>query len=212
MSVGEPKLLSYPIRLQWLGWETDTFCLQQAGWQISAEQNIERRSLRFALKYDGSNNRVYYNSPYDTPQNHNLYGMSEEIRFDYHTFHLGSSFDQYKQYDLLKHMRPIHVQLVNKMCIQVASAVPLNFSPIDSLPQFHTIEPKSIEDLILFAPNLVRTQEIIIPEKSVLDLMNEILKKQEPARHEYFTNKARDDKFQASPRQKVHAQIISLVA
>jgi len=193
MSVSHPTLLSYPIKLRWEGWETDTHKLQQYGWQLSAEQDPLRGLLRLAIK----NSRA------------KIYGISDITNFDYICYHKNKYMNYY---EFLSKIDPIEIQLASQMFLHIQQIGPMNFHPIDAQPQFTTLEPKSIEDLILFAPNLARTQEIIIPEKSVLDLMDEILKKQEPARHEYFTNKVRDDKFNVSPRQKVHAQIISLVA
>jgi hypothetical protein len=191
MSVGNPPLLSHPIRLHWAGWETDTHILQQCGWQISASQDQTYNRMQIAFKH----------------KDFRVYGISEFIDFNFHAYHLCNSVNQY---EILKYIRDLNVRCEIGQQIYLHVQGPVNFKPVDTLPQFTTLERNSIEDLIYFAPNLARTQEIIVPDKSVVELMEEILKKQDPARQKYFEDKVREDKF--SPRQKVHAQIISLVA
>lgn len=43
--------LNRPIRLEWAGWQTDTFRLGQMGWQISAEQDIQYNQIRLAINH-----------------------------------------------------------------------------------------------------------------------------------------------------------------
>lgn len=46
-----PKLLNRPVRVQWAGWETDTYQLGCAGWEISAQQDIHYNSMRIAINH-----------------------------------------------------------------------------------------------------------------------------------------------------------------
>jgi hypothetical protein len=43
------------LRLHWAGWETNTARLQQAGWQLSAEQDFYGNRMRIALRHEGMN-------------------------------------------------------------------------------------------------------------------------------------------------------------
>ena len=58
---------SYPVKVVWAGWETDTFKLATSGWQLAANQDIIRNRLSLVLKH---------------PQLQ-VYGYSGDIDFDY---------------------------------------------------------------------------------------------------------------------------------
>lgn len=45
------RFLNQPIRLLWAGWETDTLQLGRAGWQISAEQDVQYNRMRIAINH-----------------------------------------------------------------------------------------------------------------------------------------------------------------
>ncbi|MDJ0952535.1 MAG: hypothetical protein QNJ81_02530 [Acidimicrobiia bacterium] len=48
----EQRLLSRPIRVFWMGWETDTLKLQNAGWKIAVKQDIYRDYYTFLFRHD----------------------------------------------------------------------------------------------------------------------------------------------------------------
>lgn len=58
-----------------------------------------------------------------------------------------------------------------------------------------------------FAGPLIRTSEIIIPEESVPELLERILKLQQPARMDRIREELRGERRR---EQKFHAQIISM--
>ena len=45
---------SRPVQLNWMGWTTDTLRLQQAGWSMSAEQDISRMEMMLSLRHPHS--------------------------------------------------------------------------------------------------------------------------------------------------------------
>jgi hypothetical protein len=89
------------------------------------------------------------------------------------------------------------------------------FQPIDATPTLGTTKVSRMEDLVHFAAPLVRCNEVIIPEESVPELLDRILKLQQPARTERIREQMRNPEgmvIDAIPKQKFHAQIISLAA
>jgi hypothetical protein len=89
------------------------------------------------------------------------------------------------------------------------------FKEIDAMPQWSTETVRRLEDLAHFAAPLVRCNEVIIPDESVPELMERILKLQQPARTERIREQMRNPEgyeVSAIPKQKFHAQIISLAA
>ena len=93
-----------------------------------------------------------------------------------------------------------------------------NFSPVDMQPQMQSkTDIQTIEDMALFAGvALARTKEIVVDPATVADMMTQILKMQDPARKEYYEEQVRiagqsGQRIDAvRPRQKFHAQIVSL--
>ena len=188
------RLLSRPIKIIWDGWESDTYRLQQGGWEFSAEQMIERMSVRLAMR----NSRC------------RMYGFTNMVPVDF--FELASNSAAYSA--VVFHV----AHMASQLTIQTVEVQPLSYSPVDMMPQMMTGERKSIEDFGIFATPLVRTNEIILPEASVGELLDTILKKQAPDQKAYYEEKVRDARklgrtmgaMEAVPQQKFHAQIISL--
>lgn len=185
------RLLSQPVRLNWAGWTTDTFRLQQAGWSLSAEQNIERMQMTIALRNEREG----------------ISGITASV--DWNFFEYASGYRSC--------LPELPVRLMGRQVnINVMGENPYaNFRPIDAKPQFVPIqtERRTLEDLVHFAPAMARTQQIIVPEESVDDLMQRILDMQNTSRIERIRAEVREgERVQFTERQKFHAQIISLAA
>lgn len=89
------------------------------------------------------------------------------------------------------------------------------YGAVDMQPQM--IKVNDIEDLKIFAGCMARTQQLIVDPDDVNGMMERILELQDPARQEYYKQRLRESKIEgmerrASPRQKFHAQIVSLAA
>lgn len=192
LRMDEVRLLSRPLRLQWAGWETTTQRLQQQGWQLSAEQDFYGNRMRIAMKHDGMN----------------LLAMTPSFDFHYEA--------AARDYRYLQEL-PAHVvcAMGRDVRIHEAGRIDWCFKEIDAQPTFTTNKITRLEDLAHFAAPLVRCNEVIIPEESVPELMDRILKLQQPARTERIREEMRHPEglqLDAVPKQKFHAQIISLAA
>jgi hypothetical protein len=180
--------------VHWAGWETDTFRLQKAGWKISAEQDIMSNSMYLAMAHDGLGMRA----------------ISDRLVFNYHMAADGYRGMEYVR-DFVIQMRhvgrDIHVQTHGPMSF--------SFQPIDAMPTFTENRITKLEDLAHFAAPLVKTREIIIPQDSVPELLERILKLQQPARTDRIREQVRNPEgstWEAQPQQRMEAQIISMVA
>lgn len=185
-------LMSRPVRLNWAGWETDTYRLQQAGWQLSAHQNYHRMTMGIALQNEREGIR----------------GITGEIAWDFYKYRMD-------RMGLPEHLPELPVRLMShKIEVMHTMGNPFaDYRPIDAQPQFSQRRVSSLEDLVHFAPNLARTQQIIVPEETVDDLMARILEMQNTSRIERIRQEVREgDRVNFENRQKFHAQIISLAA
>lgn len=188
-------IYSAPIKLVWAGWETDTLRLQQAGWQLVAEQNVIYDSMRILMRHEGMQMQAFTD----------LFGF----RFRQALTDFDGSY-----------LRSITVPcqaMARRIDFHITGSIDWSAArPIDAYPQFRDREVRSLEDLVHFAPLLTRTNEVILSEAEVPDLLGEILKRQDPARQERLKAQLRADRegmqVAAVPRQTVHAQIISIAA
>jgi len=183
------RILSRPVKVYWAGWETDTYRLQQAGWELSAEQCIEARSIRMIIR-------------------HNEIGMigqtltSEwdyERMLDYGRFR-GNSYEEPERFLQMRHMGR-HIVVHNHG--------PMDFRPIDAQPQLCTDEIKDLDDLAHFATPMVRTKALVLTDATVDQLLERALELQEPAKQAYFEAQIREKSGQLPPH-RFAAQIISL--
>lgn len=186
---GGPRLLSRPVELHFAGWTSDTYRLQQAGWSIAVNEEPMYGFMSLALKH---------------PQL-NLFGSSDKFNLDYYK-HASYPMDP---------IGPINVRLASNFVMQSYSYKNdkdwSKYQAIDAAPQWIDSPIQSLNDMKIFAPNLVRTKEIIIPEYDVDDLLNMIIEKQQPAREQRIIQAVREDEMNR-PKQTFHAQIISLAA
>lgn len=185
--------LSMPMRVHFAGWESDTYRLQQNGWQLSAHEDFMYDGFQLAMRHE----------------QYGIHGLSARVPYEYRSM-MNSPLTR----DFGHAMPDVPVALASRFVSQIFGTDFTKFSPIDAQPQFDTRQIQYIEDFKLFAPNLVRTQEIIVPEYDVDQLLTMILEKQQPAREEYFKRQIEGQELTSlmKPRQKFHAQIISLAA
>lgn len=184
----DARVLSRPLKVEWAGWETNTYRLQQAGWKLSAEQDVYQNRLRLAMQHERMN----------------LYAMSRMTDFEFERF-ARSRFDE---------LPMIVMQAMGReVFIQEHGRIDWGFNAIDAKPCLADRKITRIEDLAHFAAPLVRCNEVIIPEESVPKLMERILELQQPARTDRIKEQMRSPEgYSTQPQQKFQAQIISLAA
>jgi hypothetical protein len=187
---GSPHLLSRPLQVEWAGLTSDTYRLQQAGWQLSAQQQTYDGRMSLMMMHPGVNMRA----------------MSQTIDFDY-----VRAREDWHHY--LPTLRFNMQHMAREINIHAHGQLDWDFSAIDAKPCISHRSIQRMEDLAHFAPPLVRCNEVIIPEESVPELMQKILKLQQPARTDRIKEQMRNPEgFTAVPQQKFQAQIISLAA
>lgn len=186
-----PRILSRPWVIHWAGWKTDTYRLQQSGWSLSAQQDINYGSLRIAMKHEQCQ----------------LYGLTNIIDHDYYE-NIRDPHDTPRQELHVVHMASRFTVNIHETLSATA------FSPIDAKPCIASRKIVTLDDLAHFAPPLVRTKEIILPEMEVPELLEMILKKQQPERTARLKAELAADREGSTrtPQQKFHAQIVSIAA
>lgn len=188
-----PRILSRPIRLNWAGWETDTYRLQRAGWKLSAMQDIRGQRLQLAFQYGSRGGK--------------LQAITEAIPFNYEAMVDPHDYGGYARRAIGEITLNVMQAIGDQVWINMHGHIDFNFNAIDAEPRYTSAKITRLEDFAHFAGPLIRTNEIIVPEKSVPELMEMILKMQQPARIERIKDELRGEH---RVEQKFHAQIISL--
>lgn len=189
MGRSDARVLNRPCEVHFAGFRTDTFRLQQAGWQLSMEQDLMRMSIRLAMRFEPAR----------------LYMVSEAADHDF-----------FRHSD---HLPVFHVRhCASNVVVQLMEST-FDFKPIDAKPAFVSEQRKGIEDFNLFAPLQTRTEEILVEPQSVAECLDLIKRLQAPelaAIRKRNEQRRRDpgsmDYGSTAPATKVHAQIITLAA
>ena len=183
---------SYPIRVRMLGMDSDTFRMQQAGWEFTVDERIEYRAFQVIARHKDAR----------------MYAASRQIPFEYFA-------DAFHRESMLRGMTIDMCYVGSSMSVVLAmDSHVMNFKPVDMAPQMYMRQQTlNIEDLAIFAAPLTRTQEIIVPEDSVSSLLDRILEFKQDIDPEYARMKVREgERIDGRPQQKFHAQILSLVS
>lgn len=161
------RILNPIVKFQWAGWNSDTLRLKKAGWDISVEESVLHRTIQFIIRH-----RAY-----------KIYGISQELPYTY--------------YENLRFNSGLELAILH-MCSRLNITIPLQpqaFQAVETMPEIAEIKQHDIEDFKLF--KTIGGKEIYLPEKSVNELLSDILEKQAP--------------FQEELREKKHRKIRDLM-
>lgn len=192
------RILSTPIRVVMMGFESDTLRLQNAGWELSVYEDFSCHAIRLAMRH----------------RTLRLYALSRLVRLEHY-------------YDLANRMESIRhlVFDIQGVAPEIQTIVEhrvdfSKFKPIDAVPQWVDQEIKQISDFNIFR-TLEASKEIIVDPKTVSEMLNEILKSQAPKQKELreeLRKKRRREEIEflplenIKPAEEVHAQIITIAA
>ena len=175
------RIMSMPLKIHWMGWTATTESLFRAGWDMSAHQDMRRRGLQIAIKYEKDGNAVRGLSQI-LPDFDFRPRMLEDMRRDGTLLDVG-----------------IQMQVANNIAIhQMASMQSaVEFSPIDARPTFSNMEIKSFDELCHFKKNnTVDTHEIFLQQASLAEVMQIALDKQAPRQAEIRAEMMHRDKME----------------
>lgn len=188
MGFDDHRLLSRPVELHWAGWRSNTFALQQAGWSISVDEDFCHQSMQLALRNERAG----------------MVGMTSRVGWE----HMRYAHEPYGRLPDL----PVQLMARRVDVLHYGGGLP-DFHAIDAQPMMLTQRRTSLEDFAHFAPAHTRTQQLIVPEETIDDLMSRILEMQQGPRIERIRAEiAEGQRIDFRERQKFHAQIVSLAA
>jgi hypothetical protein len=195
-----PRIINPISTVHFAGFESTTYRLQKEGWQLSMEQSYEHASLRLAMKHERAR----------------LYAISAPVEYQY--FH-------YMKTRYGSEPPPITFNIIHmsgSIQLHLPQSRPVSFMAIDATPTWSEDRVVSFEDAIPFRPLNAEAPEIIVPPQSVPELMELVLKLQDPKQAEIRKNRRREawaagerahyDSQGYNPASDIQAQIITLVS
>lgn len=194
-------LLSLPHLVRWGGFAARTPELQRAGWEISAEHSPWDMGVRLAMRN----------------QDDQLIALTNTVSA-YHLHHLSERRFIHRDGDHLLTFDVVRMVTMRAMVEYIHENPYLGFSPIDAKTQFvETRQLRDINDLIVFAPCMAETKEIIVDESEVSSILAKLVEAQKPEqeriRDRQRLRESREGlELGAEPRRKFHAQILSIAA
>lgn len=187
------------VNVHFAGFRSNTLELQNNGWQLSASEDFSRRSgyreLQLILHHSGG-------------------GMTMASRV------------QLMDVDFIMRRAPLPDFKVNAIQLSgrstfMATPEPMDISfssrsfvSIDATPSFERIDLSQI-DLMKFGvfKKINDSANIFLPEKTIEELMSEILSKQDPRQKEIRQNNKRRDfmqDFNRNPNEEIKVQLIAI--
>ena len=156
-------LLKNPIvNLHFAGWTSNSYDLQRNGWDLSVDENPYDCSLRFAIRNESLG----------------LYAISSVETYPRKAFITDPFF-------LERFPLHFHLQQMTDGKAKIYYHHGLStFRPINTQPDIECIEPKSIEDFVLFRKISPESADIVIPEYNIDRLLEMALELQEPKQKE----------------------------
>lgn len=200
----ERMFLSAPHRVRFAGFVATTPQLQQMGWQLSAEQDFMRDAIRLALRHEDLQLVAITTAI-------SFYQMA--MRNHPSPSHRIISQENHLTFDIVR-MGPMNSTYVEWRNSDLRPGV---FSPIDAKTQFIDSRISKFEDLVIFAPALVETQEIIVDENEVSSILAKLVEAQRPEQERIRARQRLRESREglelgAEPRRNFHAQILSIAA
>jgi hypothetical protein len=186
------RVLSEPATVWWAGFRSDTFKLQQAGWELAAEEDVHYGRLRLLLRH----------------QNMRLYALTSGVEYDYYRSRHPGRGGLPLEFHVVMASPHFQVQRVGNVNFEA-------MRQIDAKPQYVETEIKSLEDFKIFATPLTRTEEIIVEPATVAAMLEKIREMQAPEqarlREKHRLLDGHEQRMSdVAPQQRFHAQIISI--
>lgn len=139
------RFLSRPVRVHWQGWESTTQQLQNCGWGIAADWDIQRDEYTLAMH--NADLKLFAIS--DSLHIDSMQAKDERYSSDYYLFDNAVFTVRYVSPKLI--CRQIHT-----------SADFSKFQLIDATPQWTTTPIRDMQDFNIFAPMSRKTDEILV--------------------------------------------------
>lgn len=167
-------LQSAPIKVKMQGFESTTTSLQNNGWQISVEtfkhMAIDATDMRVAFKHDGIKQMAIGIMRFDGE-------FLSNARFTHFQAYLGMGIE-------ISYMAPMI------KCVMIPMNDIHGFQAIDARPRLHRVE-KDLSEFAMFKPIKGEDFELYINQKDEAEIMDFILKKQDPRQKEIRQNQKR---------------------
>lgn len=186
------RLLSQPVRLHWMGWESDTYTLQNNGWEISSSEDMQYRRMAIAIRH----------------QQANIRGMSDYLDWDFFQ-HMDAQ--QRRGFQDPRSLPMFGCQLASEFRIEHRNMGTdenlYDFNPIDARPMMIDSNISSLDDLAHFRKIEKPGDEIFLRKASMAEILEMALSKQEPDQQRIRKQMIRDQELSIMRNSQLRANL-----
>lgn len=201
----EYRIVNPPLRVHMLGMEGTTQSMQHAGWSLSMRQDVYQRSIQLSMRHEQMK----------------LFALSRSMDLDYMQYSSRNHDNFYRHFVFVIDSVATKMEIVLHSSEFLSMRHPIShfegYSPVDATPQIERLQRRSIEDFMLFRP-INNTKSVIVDPNDVPQLMEMILKAQQPQQEEIRKRQRQAENMAyvidagLIPSQNIHAQIITVAA
>lgn len=189
-----PRFLSRPLGVHWAGWETNTYRLQQSGWDLAVQYQISNDGYTLLMKHAEMQ----------------LYGYTDALELQ-RTLQDPYMTERAENLPIfqVRHMARVLLSAYTSTHLDFAS-----FSQIDATPQFTERKIQSVEDFNIFALARAKAEEVLVnrADMSVIEHLEAIKALQEPRQHEIRQRMLSEGGSARGPRLSLVAQLVHVEA
>lgn len=201
IQINDTNVRQLPIKVRWLGWESNTYALHNEGWVIHTSEersldNYDARNLTLSLR--DPNNAMIILARWRM----NMYRYSDKDAY-YLLMHVGIEAKGYMANDVVRSEHYMSSRDLASFDSLTLSNGMINIpDPAESYYGY-------VKDFKFFNEQQVKVKEIYLPPDSVDDCLNRALELQWPE-HKKWKQEYKDSNLVDVP--KIEARIYSLVA
>jgi hypothetical protein len=163
MTTPDLQWINPPIKVHWLGWESDTHTLSRNGWDLSASEDPCMEKVSIAIRHAAAQ----------------IYGISE---FQRHRYRM-RNMQEYGHDAMIRDLE-FRMTLAHSITMQNWGPVVDLWKPVDARPQVVAMDIRRIEDLKIFRPLPPEENDIIIAPPSLDAILQMALNTQAPKQRE----------------------------
>lgn len=184
-----------PLKVEFMGFRSDTMTLGRAGWEVRVENDSGRFMRDIALYVSAL---------------HPKFGVALIGRLEMDFQPSAGAMDRFEQYrDAVVRLSQIVTRDQRARIVDTAP-LRLDYRQIDTEPRYMDISERDIWEMPIFnTAGVPMAEELIVDPETVTDLMERIRQMQAPEQAEIRKNNARRERDRPC---RLHANIISLAA
>jgi len=179
------RLINPPFILHWAGWTADSLSLNRAGWEIQLNEKNDPYGFYISLRFP--NQKAYGRSNFI---------QLEDLRREYNTFNNGRGLEIGASLELAQEIKILEQQ-----------KYPMGGWELDPNPSISHNPMRTYSVSEIFKPPSISSENILLKEVSLLEVLEVARSKQEPMQAEIRERILQDRELNILPENELKANL-----